>query len=273
MKRPLLTVTTVLLCALGIAVFLLMFRPARAAVGAVTDIQFWNTGAATCDMVQAQVFITGFVFTVDDGGDRDYGRITLQDGVGNTLGTRTFFKTAGDIPSTPGSYVSPILLTGISARPVRAILEDIDDSENVVSILGTFSADPGAVAAACANLPYIATGSNNPDATPQHIGMVCTDNRVNCEPWATAILYCQPNGVHVYGVNDDSSGVILFVATFETIDALGVPERNSLIASGAGPQGSAALYRLTTGEFQLVADDFQPGKWYNFIWAGCARQD
>lgn len=248
---------------------LLLLPATQAAVGTLTDIQFLITAAASCDQVQAQVFINGFVFDTDDGGNRDFGRIILQDGAGNTLGSETFFKVAGDPPSPPGSYVAPITLTGITSRPVIAILEDIDGANVVVAILDQFNADPASAAPACAGLPN--TTPRRASTARENVRMICTDNRVNCEPWATAILYCQSNGVHVYGVNDDSSGTLAFVATFDAINALDVPQVNTAIASGEGAQGFIALYRLTTGEFQLAAADFQAGKQYNFIWAGCPQ--
>lgn len=96
-----------------------------------------------------------------------------------------------------------------------------------------------------------------------------TDGRKNPDPWATAVLYCINNDMHVYDVNNDSQGSLLFVVTKAEIDELGTPEDNTLLAAANGIRGQVALYRLASGEFQLIAPDTQPGKMYTFIFNGC----
>lgn len=84
------------------------------------------------------------------------------------------------------------------------------------------------------------------------------DGRINTDPVAPAFVYCRANGVEVLA-NVNGQGQFAFLATLNEIDAVGVPPVNTLIDAGFG----ISLYRLNTGEFQLVANN------YNFIWAGC----
>ncbi|MFN8373408.1 MAG: hypothetical protein U0694_11110 [Anaerolineae bacterium] len=96
-----------------------------------------------------------------------------------------------------------------------------------------------------------------------------TDGRVNPQAWATAVLYCADHAVQVYDVDNASIGRLLFVVTPEEIAEVGVPSSNTVIDSATGVRGLVAVYRLASGEFQVVAPDTEPGKYYSFTWPGC----
>jgi hypothetical protein len=97
-----------------------------------------------------------------------------------------------------------------------------------------------------------------------------TDGRVNPQAWATAVLYCNDGAIEVYDVDLESVGHLLFVTTPEEIAEVGVPANgNALIESGNGALGFVGLYRVASGDFVIVAPDTQPGKDYNFTFAGC----
>ncbi len=251
----------------------LLFGTVLAAAGGLSRIEFFVPGGATtCADVRADVYFDGFAYTTNDFANRDYGRLVLEDGAGNTLASVDVFKDLGSPPSNPAVDFTPLFMTGITQRPVRATLYDTDGPGG--AILGTLDvvgADPGGATPLCAGLPGGGGGGGSGNSAAESGVLVCNDDRVNCEPQATAILYCRSNGVHVYGVDRDSQGTLAFVAAFAVIDALGVPPANTLLASGSGPAGPVALYRLSSGEFQLVSADFEPGKTYNFIWEGCPR--
>jgi hypothetical protein len=109
----------------------------------------------------------------------------------------------------------------------------------------------------------------------------CTnDGRVNsvcAEPWQTAAIYCQPDGViDVYAVHD-SVGTLVIRATPEEIDAVGIPPEGAdlsdmLIEQSA--DGEVRLYRLPDGSFQVNSpiNDTVRGylvNGYVFTWPGC----
>jgi hypothetical protein len=70
-------------------------------------------------------------------------------------------------------------------------------------------------------------------------------------------------------VLNNSQGSLLFVVTKAEIDEVGTPAVNTVLGSGLGVRGEVALYRLASGQFQLVAPDTQPNKVYSFIFNGC----
>ncbi len=62
-------------------------------------------------------------------------------------------------------------------------------------------------------------------------------------------------GLHLYAIGADGAGTLALVVTPEMIEAVPeLPEMNTLIA--ATPDGAIALYRLTTGEFQINAGTY-----------------
>jgi LysM repeat protein len=73
------------------------------------------------------------------------------------------------------------------------------------------------------------------------------DDRLNSDPAAPVAIYCRPDGIHVFAIDRFGQGRELFVATFNEINAVGIPSVNTLIDSVAG----VGLHRLTSGEFQL----------------------
>jgi hypothetical protein len=83
-----------------------------------------------------------------------------------------------------------------------------------------------------------------------------TDGRINrFEPYAQAAIYTAAygdgTGLHIYGLDDATGvGTLALEVTPAMIAAVpALPAANSLIA--ATPDGRIALYRLTTGEFQV----------------------
>jgi hypothetical protein len=98
-----------------------------------------------------------------------------------------------------------------------------------------------------------------------------TDGRINSsvilDGGAPVVLYCREDGgVDVWFVSISSErGVFLFRVTAQRIEDIGVPtEENTLLRF----VGSVAVYRLTTGEFQVNAPNFD-GTPYVMIWNGC----
>jgi hypothetical protein len=98
------------------------------------------------------------------------------------------------------------------------------------------------------------------------------DGRVNNSVIRDAIppvaVYCQPDGaIHVYFIVrevDGAYGVFLFRITAQRIATVGMPTENTVL----GFLGNVRVYRLTTGEFQLNAVDFD-GTPYIIVWDAC----
>lgn len=93
------------------------------------------------------------------------------------------------------------------------------------------------------------------------------DARINPGSMEAAI-YCTNVGVKIIDIDVRGAATDSFIVPYEDIDAIGIPEVNTLIEDHRGFR----LYRLTTGELQLNA----PPNWMNsgeyvLIWAGCER--
>jgi hypothetical protein len=110
--------------------------------------------------------------------------------------------------------------------------------------------------------------------TPPTVGTCEPDNRLNSvcfEPWQTAAIYCERGDIHVYGIGENSEGHLLFVTSADEIDAIGIPDENTMIESSHDSR--VRLYRLPSGEFQLnspIVDDvrgYLPNG-YVFKWDG-----
>jgi hypothetical protein len=94
------------------------------------------------------------------------------------------------------------------------------------------------------------------------------DERVNQEQWATAAIYCDDNGyLDIYTLDEDGAGTLVIREVYKELQALGIPEVNTLRAQSA--DGSVRLYRLSSGEWQLnaPADGLVDG--YVFRWTQC----
>lgn len=96
------------------------------------------------------------------------------------------------------------------------------------------------------------------------------DGRINpvcVYPWQTAAIYCDDDGgITVFKINADSSGTFAFKATESDIDEVDVtPEVNTIIKQGLGIK----LFRLKSGEFEVVAPTRESKKLYTHIWKSC----
>ena len=104
-------------------------------------------------------------------------------------------------------------------------------------------------------------------------GLPFNDTRVNQQAAASAALYCIENaGLEIWSINASGRGEYAFTATNREISRVPFnPTVNTVIDQAQGPRGLIQVYRLTSGEIQLVS----PGeagddtKVYNFIFPGC----
>lgn len=86
------------------------------------------------------------------------------------------------------------------------------------------------------------------------------DGRINRHHIAAPVAiypveYGNATGLHIYRIDESGKGTLALTITPEAIAAVPQqPAENTLIAST--PDGSLALYRLTTGEYQLNAGEY-----------------
>ncbi len=110
--------------------------------------------------------------------------------------------------------------------------------------------------------PYTLTVEGLPESSePTWTGWDPGDDRINPHPAQPVALYCRTEGVVGYSPD----GALVLFASQEQIDALGVPAAPALLAASA--DGSARLYRLASGEFQLNVN--QGAQEYIFTWDAC----
>jgi hypothetical protein len=104
--------------------------------------------------------------------------------------------------------------------------------------------------------------------------MLFADGRVNQEQWASASAYCRNDSIEVWAIGGDGRGELAFSVAREDIEALGDDlAENTLLGEAEGPRGIISLWRLTTGEFQLMSpgEGGDSTKLYIYIWSGCPQ--
>jgi hypothetical protein len=82
---------------------------------------------------------------------------------------------------------------------------------------------------------------------------VSADGRINnYEALPQVAIYPHDDGLRMYNIGPDGAGTLALEVTADMIAAVpALPAENTLIASN--PDGTIAVYRLTTGEFQVNA--------------------
>ncbi len=87
------------------------------------------------------------------------------------------------------------------------------------------------------------------------------DHRVNCQEASPIVIYCSEGGIEIYS----TAGVFLLRVTDTEIEAVGVPDVNTMLGQTAG--GGVRVYRLSTGEFQV--NTVNGDQEFVAIWKGC----
>lgn len=92
------------------------------------------------------------------------------------------------------------------------------------------------------------------------------DARINRQAYASASIYCDAaNGqLVVYDIDADGNGVEAFSVPFADLPPTPT-DANVLVLQQSG----LSLYRLTTGEYQLIGSADAEGKSYVVVWDGC----
>ena len=191
-----------------------------------------------------------------NGNPVDFYYAVVYDGYGNPHyadDLAVVFPSSGTV--TP--QIDGTLLGVFTALPARVVIYDVisggirplhEATEYPAVASVTF--DPGLFAPNCLNLPFV------------------EDQRINSleiEPWQTVAIYCRVNGaIDIYQINEFSEGYLVIHATQSEIDTVGVPSVNTLIESSS--DGAVRLYRLSTGEYQVIAPRDHLFDGYVFIW-------
>lgn len=87
------------------------------------------------------------------------------------------------------------------------------------------------------------------------------DDRVNCHEASPIVIYCSADGIDIYS----TGGLLLLHVSSDVIDAVGVPDVNTLLAQTFA--GGVRVYRLSTGEYQV--NTVNGAQEYVAIWEGC----
>lgn len=104
------------------------------------------------------------------------------------------------------------------------------------------------------------------DATNPGIAKIYDGRANSYELAAPLAVYCENDGIAVYAIGPESKGEWAFFSSAEEIAAVPQnPEVNTVIEQGLGIR----LFRLTSGEFQIVSPLLQDGTTYNFMFDAC----
>jgi len=95
-----------------------------------------------------------------------------------------------------------------------------------------------------------------------------TDGRLNSDVAQAAAVYCDSGSVIVWRVIQSQGYLSLHVSPDVIAKVPKFPAKNTLIAQD--DHSKVRLYRLTSGELQINATSYDPGKDdYVFVWKGC----
>jgi len=90
-------------------------------------------------------------------------------------------------------------------------------------------------------------------------------NALDLYPYQTATVYCREDGtVDIYGIDPETAeGNLALRVNADSIADSGIPQESNMLLDESS-NGTIQLYRLTSGELQVMAPDD-----YIFIWDGC----
>lgn len=104
-------------------------------------------------------------------------------------------------------------------------------------------------------------GSNSP---------LAADGRLNPDPSAPVVVYCEGDNLDIYTVLNDSRGFLYIRENLEALRNMPTPAENTLVASSE--DGTVRLYHLSTGEWQINALLNGNPNGYVFFWRNCQQQ-
>ncbi|GAB4510854.1 MAG: hypothetical protein OHK0046_08150 [Anaerolineae bacterium] len=187
----------------------------------------------------------GFVPTADDDTELDYRAVVLYDGNGNAL-SALWRRRAAFEGAPPYDGDGLFGLRGITAIPVTLRMYDIPPfvgGSNIVSWVGSYGRevasltfDPSQYIPDCSKLPTVDVLQSLEDRRIGDLG-------------ASGAVYAVDGTIVVYGINDNSDGYTTVTLDTTALENNTAVEENTLLASSE--DGKYAIYRLTTGQFQV----------------------
>lgn len=169
------------------------------------------------------------------------------------------FATRGGTSITVQGFLNGELVTSNVYNGTSVTDSDAEGTALIEAPVDTLIISSDANRAVIDNLsltsPAPANGAFNPG-----------DERINPQDYAPVAIYCRDNGVDIYWINTDGSGMPFVFASNALIATVPAApaEDTEITASGA-----VSLYRLVSGEFYVSAGPDAEGKTYAFLWNGC----
>ena len=251
---------------------LIMSRPIQAAEDIHSIVAFAENGVG-CEDSAVRFFFTYTPSTNDWNNQRDWVHVGLFDATGLMLAYNAYSAVSvSNLPTPTGVFKLRFDALGNTptTRPFYLSFRDGDDTTSQADFgnlteLTRYPFDPVAVGATrCDKLGY----------TPLGIGL--DDGRVNWMDNAqTAAVYCEADGsITLLAISQDTGrGLYAIRVTVREVARAGIPEEEPLLLK-TDMRDEMRLYRLSTGEFQVVAPytDAVQGtlpNGYVFIWSGC----
>jgi hypothetical protein len=100
---------------------------------------------------------------------------------------------------------------------------------------------------------------------------LAADGRLNPDPSAPVVVYCQDDNLDIYAVLSDSRGFLVIRENIEALRNMETPAENRLVAGSE--DGTVRLYQLDTGEWQINAPLNGNPNGYVFFWRNCQQQN
>lgn len=244
--------------------------PVDAAVGGFINFVPGTSWAGPACSPQIINYQGGYMPQFDeDGFNQDWAQLVVVDATGQLIDSVGVYGPLGGPYGFSYCIGSLCTVPPISARPLTIALFDLPGPPSpTVNYLtaGVFMDedyfDPGTLHPACGSSPLLAPYSFLPSPPPPlfHYADGRLDDTNTVSPVA---VYPTATGIQVW----DANGHLLIDVPMEVLAGLpGFPDENLLIAQSA--DGTAALYLLTTGEYQVNAGPGADGYVYVLIWTG-----
>jgi hypothetical protein len=176
-----------------------------------------------------------------------------------STGQVTVSITINGSPSTSHTVTITNSSTGTSTTPHTVTHSSGSFTETVSGTLASISGGD-TIKVTSASGPYSMTATTT---------AACDDGRLNWYVWSTAVIYCSDaDGITIYQASKEGKIGQVFNVTAAELAALPAkPASNTLIKK----VGTVALYKLTSGEYQLNVGPDSEGKTQVLIWRNCNR--
>ena len=235
-------------------------QPAAALTGTLS-IQSMTDVNGNCTEVAVSIDIGDRNATNNDDGTYDYYYAVVFDGNLDVHASRRLRAPFGNTATLENITIDESFGPEV-IRPFRVALYDVSVAGTlpIADIIqspriAAIDIDPASVLPTCYARPYV----------PQADQRI---NKLSIEPWQTAAIYCRVDGrIDIYHVKDGINGYLAISVTRAEVEALGVPAENTLL--GQNDNTNVQLWRLNTGEFQLMSSTQYEYLGYSYLFDGC----